>query len=248
MKQLRLAWRLVFSLTYTSRIVAEMLLKNALLGKNLDRTMGIRRRWAKRLLRGVGIRLEVLGEVPSFPCLLVANHRSHIDPILILQDKDALPVAKIEMANWPLLGKGAALSGIIYIKREASGSRLQVLRLMADHLKKGRSIILFPEGTTSALQGTLPFLIGGFQVAAKMDIPVVPVTLIFADEADYWVTKEPLLSHAGRRFREQQIRMRVVYGPPLQSKDPNMLLESAKSWIDGEIAKAYSAEFVKLNN
>lgn len=222
-------------MVYTVRIVAEMLLKNALFGQDLDRTMRIRRRWAKTLLRGVGVSLEVQGKVPEGPCILMANHRSHIDPILILRDKDALPVAKNEMANWPILGKGAALSGIIYIQREASGSRLQVLRLMAEHLRKGRSIILFPEGTTSALRGTLPFLEGGFQVAAKLGVPVVPVALLFADEADFWVTKEPFLSHAGRRFQEPVIRITVAYGDPIHSRDAGELLERTKAWIDERI-------------
>ena len=214
-----------------------MLLMNAIKGKDLARTMRIRRRWARRLLPGLGIQINVSGQAPEFPCLLVANHRAYVDPILILRDKDALPVAKQEMADWPILGKGAELSGIIYIQREDSGSRLKTLRLMSEHLKKGHSIILFPEGTTSALKGTLPFLSGGFQLAANLNVPVVPVALLFRDERDYWVTREPFLKHAGRRFSEKQIRIDVVYGPALQSKDYEELMQKAKEWLDQTIVQ-----------
>lgn len=220
-----------------------MLLHNTFSGRDLDGTMRIRRVWARHLLSGLGIKIRVKGIVPDFPCLLVANHRAYVDPILVLRDKDALPVAKKEMADWPLLGYGARISGIIYIQREESGSRLKTLRQMSEHLKNGRSIILFPEGTTSALNGTLPFLPGGFQLAAKLQIPVVPVALLFEDERDYWVTKESFMKHASRRFGEKEIHIGVHYGPVLQSDNAETLRDGAKSWIDSEIKGNASLKF-----
>ncbi len=198
--------------------------------------MRVRRRWARRLLYGVGVRLEITGTPPDFAALLVANHRSYLDPIFMLCDLDALPVAKAEVANWPVLGKGAAMAGILYLQRDHSGSRAQTLRQIEDKIVEGYSVILFPEGTTSSLPGTLPFKKGAFQLAAKSGLPVVPVALCFADERDFWVEKETFLAHAGRRFREKTINIKVCYGPAFYNEDKDVLIEQTKAWIDDQLA------------
>lgn len=195
-------------------------------------SMRVRRRWARTLLERVGVCAENEGHPPAIPCLIVANHRSYLDPILMLRDVDAYPVAKAELADWPVIGKGAKMAGILYLRREHSGSRANALRLMEDKVRAGFSVIIFPEGTTSGLAGTLPFKKGVFQLAARSGIPVVPVALVFEDKEDFWIGKETFLHHAGRRFREKNIRVKVCYGPPLHSIHAEELLAEAKNWIE----------------
>ena len=235
MQQLRLAWRLLFFFCYTSAIVAEIWLRKTLFGADLRSAMRVRRRWARNLLYGVGIRSENEGRAPDFPCLLVSNHRSYLDPILMLRDVDGFPVAKAEVAQWPVLGKGAQMAGILYLRRDHSGSRANTLRLMEEKVQQGFSVIIFPEGTTSGLAGTLPFKKGVFQLAAKTGIPVVPVALIFPDTRDFWVGEETFISHAGRRFREKNIRVKICYGPSFQHPEPEVLMAEAKKWIDSRL-------------
>jgi 1-acyl-sn-glycerol-3-phosphate acyltransferase len=162
----------------------------------------------------------------------VGNHRSYIDPIVILRDVFAWPVAKSEVADWPILGKGAQMAGILYLRREDSKDRAAVLNKIGATIQQGYSIVLFPEGTTSGLDGTLPFKKGGFLMAAKNDVPIIPFALCFADPADFWVGKETFLQHAGRRFREKEIHIKVCYGPPFRSNDADQLLHQAQSWIN----------------
>lgn len=195
-------------------------------------SMLVRRRWARTLLDGVGVRAENEGVAPDFPCLIVSNHRSYLDPILMLRDVDGYPVAKAELAGWPVIGKGAQMAGILYLRRDHSGSRANTLRLMEDKIRDGFPVIIFPEGTTSGLQGTLPFKKGVFQLAAKSGIPVVPAALIFSDKKDFWIGKETFMSHAGRRFREKTIRVKVCYGPALGCDNAEELLAQAKNWIE----------------
>ncbi len=194
--------------------------------------MRVRRRWARNLLAGLGIKIETIGIPPDFPCLIVCNHRSYLDPILLLCDVFAYPVAKAEVSNWPLIGKGAQMAGILYLRRENAGSRSGTLRQMQEKIESGFSIIIFPEGTTSGLKGTLPFKNGGFKMAAQAAIPVVPVALVFADERDFWVGKESFLQHAKRRFGEKQIKVKIFYGPAYKSLDPNELLLKSQTWIE----------------
>ncbi len=235
MENLRPIGRFLFFSVYTTAIVAEIWLRNAVQGVNMRRSMRVRRRWAIRLLHGVGIRVKQTGEIPDFPCLIVSNHRSYIDPILLLQHVDAYPVAKAELANWPIIGKGAKLAGILYLKRENVKSRAGTLQGISDIIASGYAVILFPEGTTSGVEGTLPFKRGVFQLAAKARFPIVPVAIAYQDQDDYWVGDETFLSHAGRRFRQKQINVSVHYGPIQSGDDPEMLLNNSRQWIEAQL-------------
>lgn len=235
MRTLRLSWRLFFFVSYTALIIAEIYLRGLLNGRDMRAAMRIRRRWARRLLYTAGVRIDVEGVAPGETCLLVSNHRSYLDPILLLRNVDAYPVAMAEISKWPMLGKGARLAGILYVDRERPGSRSATLLRMAEKMKAGFSIILFPEGTTSGLAGTLPFKKGAFQMAAKHSFSVAPVALCFDDPDDFWITEETFLTHAQRRFKEKYIRVKICYGETIQSDDPEALLTQAQQWIDHQL-------------
>ncbi|MDX1911989.1 MAG: lysophospholipid acyltransferase family protein [Saprospiraceae bacterium] len=237
MKTIRLLLRFLFFAGYTTLIIAEIWLNNLLNGRDMHRSMRIRRRWARRLLQGIGLRVEVSGTPPKVPCLIVCNHRSYLDPIILLRDVDAYPVAKAELAKWPLIGKGAKLAGIMYLRREHAGSRMGALRQMQEKIAEGFPVIIFPEGTTSSLNGTLPFKKGGFKLAAQAHIPIVPVALVFADKKDFWVGKTSFLAHARRRFGEKNIDVKLIYGTELRADDPEVLLTTSKSWIDHQLTE-----------
>ena len=238
-KPIRLVFRFLFFVGYTSLIVAEIWLRNRLWGPDIRRSMQIRRRWARNLLPGIGIDLKIEGRIPDYPCLVVCNHRSYLDPILMLRDLDGYPVAKAELAKWPIIGKGAKMAGILYLQRESAGSRTGILRQILEKIERGFPVIIFPEGTTSALPGTLPFKIGGFKLAAQANIPVVPVALIFADERDYWVGKASFLSHAKKRFGDHKTKIKLCYGSPIRSEDPKVLQARSKDWIESVLMRGH---------
>ncbi len=235
MQHLRVTRRFLFFVCYTSWTVAKIWLANLLSGNNIARSMRIRRVWADRLLRKVGVDIRVTGTPPSFPCIITANHRSYIDPILMLRDVDAYPVAKAEIASWPVIGKGAAMAGILYLRRDDTRSRAGTLTDIQRVVQQGYPVIIFPEGTTSGLPGTLPFRPGVFRLAVKAGIPIVPAAICFHDPLDYWTGREGFLSHAGRRFREKKIQVTLHYGDAIVATDPDDLLHQARNWINSHL-------------
>jgi 1-acyl-sn-glycerol-3-phosphate acyltransferase len=235
-KKIRLAARFLFFLSYTGGIVAEVTLRSKVLGQSVRQIMPVRRRWARYLLHYTGVRIRLEGEIPRYCCLIVSNHRAHLDPLLILRDVDAYPVAKAEIANWPLIGAGGRMAGMLFVQRDDPGSRVATVRAIAKVLKSGYPLVIFPEGDTSALDGTLPFKRAVFELAARMQVPVVPVALCFADERDCWVGQESFLSHAARRFSEKEMPVTVCYGPPIRHTDAGILMQSARQWIDDTLA------------
>ncbi len=224
--------RFLFFGLYTSWIVLQIGVGNWLYGKDIRRSMQIRRKWARRLLPAVGVKLSVQGIIPEGPCLVVANHRSYLDPILILRDVDVFPVAKAEVAKWPLIGKGAAMAGILYLKREETGSRVGTLKLMIEKIQAGFPVLIFPEGTTSSRPDTLPFKKGGFKMAAQNGIPVVPAVICFANPGDFWVGKDTFLAHAAKSFSNPEIQVSIVYGNAISHPDADYLLDQTQSWIN----------------
>ena len=239
MRLLRIIYRLLFLCIYTSRIVLEVYIRRVLLKQPMQTVMVTRRRWARRLLKGVGVRATTTGTPPDFPCLILANHRSYIDPILMLRDVNGYPVAKAELANWPVIGKGAGWAGILYVQREKGESRTSILRAMADViLNQGFPVILFPEGTTSDLPGMLPFKKGALRTAVKWNLPVVPAAICFEDPRDFWVGDVSFLKHAWHRFKDREIHVALHYGPVIYSEDSDALEAEVRGWIEAQLLQS----------
>ncbi|MBK8554806.1 MAG: 1-acyl-sn-glycerol-3-phosphate acyltransferase [Lewinellaceae bacterium] len=235
MRYLRLVLRFLVFAGLTLEVVLHIFVVKHLRNASLDDILELRKRWARRVLYYTGVRLSISGTAPTQACLMVCNHRSYLDPILVIGDCSAFPVSKSELAKWPVLGWGASMAGVLFLKRNELNKRAEMLHLITDTIQNGHSVLLFPEGTTSALQGTLPFRKGGFNMAARNGLPVVPLVLHFENPADFWVTEEGFLVHASRQFLAREIRINLVYGPVFQSDDAENLKNTTRNWMEEQL-------------
>lgn len=135
----------------------------------------------------VGMRLEIRNaeRLPAGPCVVVANHASYIDGVLL---KAALParfafVIKREMNDVPLAGLLLRRIGAEFVDRSKGrrGARdaLRVLRTAAN----GTSLAFFPEGTFEPVPGLLRFHSGAFVTAVRNGMPIVPMVIHHARRA-----------------------------------------------------------------
>ena len=126
-----------------------------------------------------GVRLRILGEdkLPAEPFLLVANHRSMFDPLLVagyLDRHNIAFVSKPENLRIPLLGDIAYALGYLAIDRENDRAALKTILQAADYLKRGVcSMGIYPEGTRNRGEGLLPFHPGSFKIAQRANVPLV---------------------------------------------------------------------------
>lgn len=140
--------------------------------------------WAERMLRAFGMELQVQGErLHEGPLLLVANHISWLDILSLHALGHCRFVAKAEVHHWPLIGPMAAAAGTLFIERQSSRDALRVVHQMAQALKDGDVLAVFPEGTTSDGQGLLPFHANLLQAAVVTQAPVQPLYLRYTDKA-----------------------------------------------------------------
>ncbi|WP_298832233.1 1-acyl-sn-glycerol-3-phosphate acyltransferase [uncultured Piscinibacter sp.] len=143
--------------------------------------MGHVGRWSARMLRALGIALEVRGSVHPGPVLLVANHVSWIDILAVNAVHPARFVAKADVRHWPFLGWLVACGGTLFIERERKRDALRVVHQIAQALQEGDVVAVFPEGTTSDGHDVLPFHANLLQAAIATESPVQPVVLRYRD-------------------------------------------------------------------
>lgn len=237
MKTLHAFYRLLFFAFYTMYVTSRMALANLFSGPDMWRTLRFRRSWARRLLPTLGVKMHTTGAAPDFPCLLVANHRSYLDPAILAHDVLGYGVAKAEVANWPVIGWGARVAGVIFLQRESRDSRKVALTGIAEKIREGFPVILFAEGTTHTGEKTIPFKSGSFKLAAKEGIPIVPAAIEFQSPEDYWVDDATFLPHLFGRLKVREKHAFVRYGPTFSGDDPEVLMHEVKNWIDAELSE-----------
>jgi 1-acyl-sn-glycerol-3-phosphate acyltransferase len=147
--------------------------------------------WSRRMLSVLGVGLLVHGEPPAAgPVLLVANHISWLDIVVMHAARHCRFVSKSDVKRWPLIGTLATGGGTLYIERESRRDAMRVVHHMAESLRAGDILAVFPEGTTSDGVALLPFHGNLVQPAISTDSPVQPVALRFVDA----VTGQPSLT------------------------------------------------------
>ncbi|MEU4334574.1 lysophospholipid acyltransferase family protein [Micromonospora lupini] len=153
------------------------------------------RGWARGTVRAFGVRLVIKGRLPRRRALLVANHVSWLDILAVLAVAPTRMVAKREIRAWPVVGLLAAAAGTVFVDRSRPRALPATVRRLADTLRAGRSVAVFPEGTTwCAGDGAAECRPGGgfrpamFQAAIDAGSPVVPLRLGYRCEATGAVT------------------------------------------------------------
>jgi len=155
----------------------------SLLGAGENRIHKLARLWARILLTISHIPVEIVGRrhvLMDSPQIFAANHQSDVDTMVALA---CIPVpfrwiAKKELFRIPLFGAAMRNAGYIPIDRRNHESALKSLEDAAQIIKKGNSVMTFPEGTRSNNGTIQPFKQGIFHLAIRAGVPIVPVTII----------------------------------------------------------------------
>lgn len=185
----------------------------------------------------LGIRTIVNGELPTVQGLIVANHRSYFDPIVIVSQIHAYPVGKKEVESWPLIGYICKISGVIFVARECQESRQKTCETIKKTLNEGYSVINFPEGTTHVLPTTVNFNYGSFKTATQIKAAIIPVAIDYKEKSDAFVNDDTFVPHFLKCFGKLTTEIKITYFPPLYSEDADFLLKTSKDIIDQELIR-----------
>ncbi len=205
--------------------------------KKLAWTLRRRQVIARHLVWFLNVKTHVSGTPTDGNFLFISNHRSYCDPIIAACDVAFLPVAKAEVGNWPLIGWGAKITGVLYVKRENKQSRADTRTAIREGLKAGDPVLIYPEGTTSSEQLTLTFRPSAFQVAAELGISVVPITLFYGDPEDSWGGQESFAAHFLNTFGKPQMNVWLDYGAPIADTNWAQLLSKTQTSINEKLVE-----------
>ena len=176
----RAVWRLTRAVLHGLHGVAIVLLRFPSLDRPARQARV--RWWSDKMLRLLGLRLAVPGRFKPGAKLIVANHVSWLDVLVVhAVCPEARFVSKAEVRAWPLVGRLVAAGDSLYIERHRKRDALRVVHQSAEALQAGDSVAVFPEGTTGPGDALLPFHGNLLQAAIATGSPVQPVALRYAD-------------------------------------------------------------------
>ncbi|WP_435851600.1 lysophospholipid acyltransferase family protein [Streptomyces umbrinus] len=181
------------------------------------------RTWCRTIVRATGVRLRITGAAPpGGGLLLVSNHISWLDIPLLAAVRPARMLAKAEIRQWPVAGVLTASSGALFIQRDRLRALPRTVERIADSLRGGSAVVVFPEGSTWCGRAQGRFRRAAFQAALDAGVPVQPVHLHYrfdggaATTAPAFVGSDSLLTSVWRvlsaRALVAEVRVEPVLG------------------------------------
>src|SRR4029079_17901100 len=138
--------------------------------------------WARLLLRAAGIdlrteRMETIDRKQRY--ILVANHYSYFDiPVIVAAVAPPIRfMAKVSLFKIPIFGWALARAGFIPIDRKNRRTAVKSFDLAAKRIRQGHTIVVFPEEGRSRTREMRPFQRGGFLLALKSELPILPIAI-----------------------------------------------------------------------
>ncbi|QPH88072.1 1-acyl-sn-glycerol-3-phosphate acyltransferase [Campylobacter concisus] len=148
-----------------------------------DKNRDIRKFWGRSQRFFGGYKLEVIGDFSDEANILLINHQSMLD-IIVLEEvhpKNLCWIAKVQIGKIPIIGKILSLPKMIAVERENKHSLIKLLSEAKDRVENGRVLAIFPEGTRSQTNKLLPFKGGAKLLVEKLNLKVQPIVIVGSD-------------------------------------------------------------------
>ncbi|MBG0561821.1 lysophospholipid acyltransferase family protein [Actinoplanes aureus] len=197
---------------------------------------GALRRLSRAILAVLGVRLVWRGPVPRPGCLLVSNHVSWLDIVALTAVLPVRLVAKHDVRAWPGIGATAGRSGAIFIDRTRPRALPQTVGEVAAALRAGRSVAVFPEGTTYCGTEHGQFRPALFQAAIDAGAPVVPISVGYDSTEAAFVGEDTLWGSVLRVAHVRRLTVTLVAAPALRPEagaDRRVLARAAQASLGG---------------
>jgi 1-acyl-sn-glycerol-3-phosphate acyltransferase len=207
----------------------------------------LKTRWLQWFSAIVNLHIIKEGELAKKRAILVGNHISWLDIIVIGQYLPAYFVAKSDISSWPVIGYLARQGGTIFIRRGNKQHIKETAEKMVWSLKQNSSIIAFPEGTTTKGDEVLHFHSSLFQPALLTRSLIQPVAIQYqgaAQELAPFVGDDAFVPHLIRMLALDKIEVRLNFLPAINSSGKNRHSVSleARDMIEKKIAECSPAD------
>ncbi len=181
----------------------------------------------------LGIRCTFKGELAPGPSLVVANHCSYIDVLLLSRMGEMFFTPKSEVRGWPLIGPLISRFNVLYVDRKPGRTKEIQTNLMG-LIDSGGRICVFPEATTNDGRAMLPFKSSLFSIAEQWTgghpLPVQPITVNYLRVNGQpmnaqnwpkvaWYGEIDILRHLLGLFSLRSVEAELTIHPPIQLQE-----------------------------
>ncbi|MFJ8389977.1 lysophospholipid acyltransferase family protein [Streptomyces sp. NPDC094438] len=242
-------------LTETARrygVLTHTLIRTVSLGERLAEPR-ILRTQARAVLDALGIRLESAPPVPEHTpgTLIAANHISWLDAVALLAVEPVTVLAKREVGQWPLVGTLARRIGTRFIDRAAVRELPYTVAELADTLRSGRSVLVFPQATTWCTVEGGSFRRAAFQAAVDAGAPVRPTTVDYLQHGEpstvaAFLGGDDFTTSLRRVAAARHLTVRVTAHPLLRGSDRRTLAAEARAAVGGTRPPVHAGPYVHV--
>jgi 1-acyl-sn-glycerol-3-phosphate acyltransferase len=144
--------------------------------------------WCRAFVRALGVDLRLhQHQSRRLPqrYILVANHPSAFEDIGIPALFSVTSLAKIQVKDWPIVGRISHAAGTLYVDRDDPHSRSAAIDTMVQAVQAGANIALYPEGGCTGRRLFERFKSGAFEVSMRTGVPILPVFLHYEAQDDF---------------------------------------------------------------
>ncbi|MGO8934510.1 MAG: lysophospholipid acyltransferase family protein [Terracidiphilus sp.] len=174
---------------------------------------------ARAILKGLDIKSQVEGQPPACG-LVISNHLSYLDIIIISATMPCFFVAKMEIDGWPFFGKAARSGGTIFLDRSSLASAMTVAEQMTERLKLPVPVLLFPEGTSTDGAQVLRFHSRLIDPATSTGAPITAAAIRYVIEGGVeerelcWYGDEEFIRHLWKVLGVTGFSAQLRFGEP----------------------------------
>lgn len=226
---------------------------NALCSTNNAKTRRdkIKKQWLQRFSSIMRLHIVREGELPKQAAVLVSNHISWLDIIVIGQHLPVYFVAKSDISSWPVIGYLSRQAGTIFIRRGDKKHILETAEKMVWLLKQNNTIVAFPEGTTTSGDEVLGFHASLFQPALLTKSLIHPVAIQYrgvAKEQAPFIGDDAFVPHLIKMLSLEKIEVSLSFLPVINSsgKSRHAVSNEAREMILKQISNDFSADMTVI--
>ncbi len=198
---------------------------------------------ARIILGALGIHYRIEGQPPTHG-LVVSNHLSYLDILILAAHMPCFFVAKMEISGWPFFGKAARSNGTIFLDRSSRASAQSVAEQMAERLQLPIPVLLFPEGTSTDGSEVLPFHPRLIDPATSNGIQVTAASVRYEIEGDVeeralcWYGDVEFVPHLLKALGTPGFSALVQFGQPRIYPDRRAAADA--TWAEITAMREYS--------
>ena len=205
----------------------------------LERQAGWSQSAGRLVLKALGVHYRVEGRPPTHG-LVVSNHLSYIDILVLAAAMPCFFVAKMEIGGWPFFGKAARSNGTIFVDRGSLSSAMSVAEQMTERLKLPIQVpvLLFPEGTSTDGSQVIRFHSRLIDPATSIGAPITTAAIRYVIDGGVeerelcWYGDESFATHLWKVLGTAGFSAEVRFGEPRVYTDRRIAADETRAEIE----------------